>query len=117
MGEIRRQEFRFPRIDPITLDQKFTKELIAKRILIREVHGYGGSCTDFDVEIYDREDYSPIAKIYQWDNANVEFHDVLMQGAFYCEPDRHRLFFKIDNNDDANPLDLILRIVYEVLEE
>jgi len=116
MGEIRRQQFRFPRIAAGTTGQNYERELLAGKILIREVHGYGGLSTNFDVTIYDREDRSPISKIYEYENANVEFHDILTQPVFFQEPDRHRIFFTIDNNDTANPLDLILRIVYEILE-
>ena len=116
MVKVLKEEYRFPRIAASTTGQKYTRILEPQPCRITEVHTSGGSSTDYDVYIYDEEDYDKINLIYSKTGINLESHERLSKGAFTYNSEKRYIFFLINNNDGTNPLDLKVKIVYELVE-
>ena len=116
MVKVLKEEYRFPRIAASTTDQRFTKILEPQPCRITEVHTSGGSSTDYDVYIYDEEGYEKINLVYSKTGISLESHERLSKGAFTHNSEKRYIFFLINNNDSGNPLDLKVKIVYELVE-
>jgi len=116
MVKVLKEEYRFPRIAASATDQKFTRILEPQPCRITEIHTTGGSSTNYDVYIYDEEDYDNINLIYSKTGINLESHERLSKGVFAYNSEKRYIFFLINNNDGTNPLDLKVKIVYELVE-
>ena len=117
MRKIMKETYHFGRISASTTNQRFTRILEPQPARISEIHVYGGSSTDFDVEIYDEEGYDRINLIAELLSTNVEDHVILDPPVLISNSEKRYIFFKVDNNDASNPLDLKVKLVYEPVGE
>ncbi|MEM2196605.1 MAG: hypothetical protein QXI11_01970 [Thermoproteota archaeon] len=109
-------EYGFGEIPANTKNLKFTFMLRPQPALLREVHAVGGPSTNFDLAIFDEEDFSPLHRIYQKLSANIEIHDMLWPHPAIMNVEKRYIYFLISNNDTVNPCRLSVRLVYEPSE-
>ncbi|MEM2234091.1 MAG: hypothetical protein QXP81_11200 [Nitrososphaerota archaeon] len=106
----------FGEIPPNTLNVRFSFTLTPQPARILEVHAHGAPSTNFDVAIFQREDYDPLHKVYEWIAGNLEFHDIIYPAIALIHNEKRYIYFLVSNNDSANPCRLRVRLVYEPAE-
>ncbi len=104
------------RIPANTSNVEFTVRLEPQPVFLREVHAQGSPSTNFSIRIYDKARKWLVDKVYEWKNANLEFHDLISPHLTVLDTEKRYLYIEADNADTANYCDLILILTVEAVE-